>query len=437
MSELTPDKTYTETEFWNARPLLRHIKLVASKTRKSPHAILGWLMVWMLTRISYETTYVTEVGKASLNMLFLMSAATGGGKSAARKVAEDNFAFQDEGWSCPSPVQAGSGEAIPDSFYVAVKELNEAGKEVWKEDWLNPNHCRIFYNDEISFHKGKAQQNSSTLEATYLSMYSGDYLGRTLAGGKGKEVPAGKYRAITVFNAQPENDPFRSDASMASGMPSRLLNLNASNPTARADYEAVSGIPMPLPFQIPHFGGRGDGMPPQFRALPEMEAAHAEEDFLANEGLREHGRSHTLLTRAKTSCVLAALEGRDYLVIEDWHLAGHLIDHSNAIDCEIKKTLSLAARTEAGKAGAILGVKLGASDESKYHYTLERVKKNLKKHAADCGYDLTRPRTDEVNLKALGPLNGKISGRDRDHVEAALDSIVNETNNKKEDSNEN
>lgn len=436
MKELVPDRTYTENEFWDSRPLLKRIKLVASKTRKSPHAILGWLMVWMLTRISYETTYWSEVSKASLNMLFLMSAATGGGKSAARRVAEDNFNFADEGWSCPSPVQAGSGEAIPDSFYVRVKEVNEEGKEVWKEDWLNPNHCRIFYNDEISYHKGKSQQNSSTLEATYLSMYSGDYLGRTLAGGKGKEVPAGKYRAITVFNAQPENDPFRSDASMASGMPSRLLNLNASNPNARADYEAASTIPLPPPFEIPHYGRRGDSMPPQFRALPEMEAAHAEEDFLASEGLREHGRSHTLLTRAKTACVLAALEGRDYLLIEDWHLAGHLIEHSNAIDESIKKTLSVAARTEAGKAGAILGVKLGASDESKYLYAIERVKKNLKKHAGECGYDLTLPRTDQGNLKPMSALNGKITGRDRELIEPALDSIINEENKKKEESNE-
>ena len=436
MKELTPDKIFTEEAFWNARPLLMRIKLIASKTRKSPHAILGWLMVWMLTRISYDTTYVTEVGKASLNMLFLMSAATGGGKSAARKVAQDNFVFQDLGLSCPSPVQAGSGEAIPDSFYVRVKQINEEGKDVWTEEWVNPNHCRIFYNDEISFHKGKAQQNSRTLEATYLSMYSGDHLGRTLAGGKGKEVPAGQYRAITVFNAQPENDPFRSDASMASGMPSRLLNLDASNANARADYEAASSVPMPSPYTMPHYGRRGDSMPPQFRALPEMEAAHAEEDFLANEGLREHGRSHTLLTRAKTACVLAALEGRDYLVIDDWHLAGHLIEHSNAIDAGIKKTLGIAARTEAGKAGTILGVKLGASDESKYQYAVERVAKNLKNHAAKCGYDLTRPRTDEVNLKALGALTGQISGRDRDLIEPALDSIIREKTNRKEEQND-
>lgn len=437
MEELIPDKSLTDQEFWNSRPLLQRVKLVASKTRKSPHAILGWLMVWMLTRISFKTTYISEVGKASLNMLFLMSAATGGGKSAARGAAADSFKFADVGWSTPEPIQAGSGEAIPDSFYVRVKERNEDGKDVWVDDWLNPNHCRIFYNDEISFHKGKAHQNSSTLEATYLSMYTGDNLGRTLAGGKGKEVAAGQYRAIAVFNAQPENDPFRSDASMASGMPSRLLNLNASNPNARADYEAVREIIKPEPFEIPHFGMRGDSMPPQFRALPEMEAAHAEEDFLASEGLREHGRSHTLLTRAKTACVLAALEGRDYLLIEDWHLAGHLIEHSNSIDAHVKKTLHAAARSEAGKAGAILGIKLGASDESKEQYALERVKRNLRKHARDCGYELTRGRTEEDNKKPFGVLSSKISGRDRELIDAALESILRETKEAKEKTNEN
>ena len=134
---------------------------------------------------------------------------------------------------------------------------------------------------------------------------------------------------------------------------------------------------------------------------------------------------------------VSEIQGREYLVIEDWHLAGHLIEHSNAIDNSIKKTLSVAARTEAGKAGAILGVKLGASDESKYLYAVERVAKNLKKHAKECGYDLTRPRTHEVNLKPMSALNLKISGRDRDLIEPALNSIINETNNKKEDSNEN
>ena len=428
MSDLIPDRSFSEKEFWKARPLLEYTKLIASKRRKSPYALLGWVMVFMLTRVSYQTSYVSAVGAASLNMLFLISGATGGGKSAARKVALEVFEFEDFGWSTPSPLQAGSGEAIADSFYLKEKTEDEDGKTVWVDQWINPNHCRIFFNDEISFHKGKAHQNSSTLEATYLSSYSGDALGRVLAGGKGKEVPAGEYRMITVFNAQPEHDPFRDDSSISSGMPSRLLNLKAMNKNARVDYESTLRTPEPAKFQIPHFGLRGDRMPSQFRALPEMEAAHAEEDFAASEGTRELGRSHTLLTRAKIACVLAALEGRGYLLIDDWHLAGHLIDHSNLLDDEIKKTLRLAARKQAGHEGALLGVRQDSAEVSKAAIAFERVKKNLAKHAEMFGYDLSQPAKSQANKVALSTLRQKISGRDRELVEPALNKILEEKN---------
>jgi hypothetical protein len=391
-------------------------------------------MVGMLTRISYKTSYVSEVGVASLNMLFLMSAPTGGGKSASRRVASDYFEFEGLSFSSPAPIQAGSGEAIADAFYVYAQGEDEDGKAIKRLDWVNPNHCRVFYNDEISYHRGKAHQNSSTLEATYLSLYSGDLLGRSLAGGRSLEVPAGEYRAVAIFNAQPENDPFRSDAAVASGMPSRLLNLRAVNPNARADYEKVSSSPMPKRFLIRRLAGEGDVfIAPQYRALPEMEEAHAEEDFLASEGLREHGKSHTLLTRAKVACVLAALDSRTYLISEDWSLAGHLIDHSNEVDAEIKRTLNLAARTEAGKSGALLGFKLGAAEETKERYAVERVAKNLKRWAPLVGYDLTKPPTDPNNIPALNPLSGKISGRDRKLVDSALESLYEEARQSEKD----
>jgi hypothetical protein len=427
-SELIPDRKYSQKQFWTARPLLERIKLVASKTRKSEYAILGWLMVWMLARIPYNCFYKTDVGSASLNMLFLMSAPTGGGKSAARKVAKENFKFATVGWSCPEPMQAGSGEAIADAFYIRNQIEDDKGKMVWKEEWVNPNHCRIFYNDEISFHKGKAHQNSSTLEATYLSMYSGDLLGRSLAGGRGKEVPANQYRAIAIFNAQPENDPFRTDASKASGMPSRLLTLNAVNPDARVDYEAVQTVDLSKldVFTIPPLGGLGDTFGPRYDALPEMDAAHAEEDFLASEGLREYGQSHTLLTRAKISCVLAALDGRFRLMIEDWHLAGHLIDHSNEMNRAIENLIKKAQRSEAGQSGSLLGLRMDAADTSKEQAAIERVAKLLQKHAPDVGYRLEESTDAPENVAVAKKFSTLITSRDRDYVTPALKLIYNE-----------
>lgn len=442
-SELVSETGISDVEFWDSRPLLRQVKLVASKTRKSPYAILGWLMVEMLTRLSYKVNYVSEVGTASLNMLFLMSAPTGGGKSAARRVAKEYFEFETIAWSHCEPIQAGSGEGIADSFFERKKTTDDEGNDVWEVEWINPHHCRVFYNDEISFHKGKAHQNSSTLEATYLSMYSGDLLGRSLAGGRGTEVPAGEYRAIAVFNAQPENDPFRNDASKASGMPSRLLNLNAINPNARLDYAQVADVPLLSwqPYKIPSIGS-SQASPqllggvelvvphisnePTYFALPEMNLAHAEEDFLASEGLREYGRSHTLLTRAKVTCVLAALDGRAALNIEDWHLAGHLIDHSNAMDDAIQKVISRAQRTEAGKSGAILGVKMDAADASKEEAALLRVISNVRKWAAVEGYDLTQLPHEGNNPAKRSAIESHISNRDRGYIETALLQLHNE-----------
>jgi hypothetical protein len=425
-SELVLDRKYIIHEFWSARPLLARVLIVASRTRKSAYSILGWLMVEVLTRIRYETSYVSEVGKASLNMLFLMSAPTGGGKSASRRVALEYFEFEGTNWSASRPIQLGSGEAGADSYWVQVKASD--GKPEWV--WVNPNHCRVFYNDEIAFHKGKAQQNSSTLEATYLSMYSGDLLGRSLAGGKGKEVPANEYRAVVVFNAQPENDPFRNDASKASGMPSRLLNLSATNPNARADYAATASQDLATlgAFVIPKLGWHNGDVfiPHQYSALPEMEAAHAEEDFLAAEGLREHGRSHTLLTRAKVACVLAALEGREHLILEDWHLAGFLSDHSTDLDESIQKTILQAQRSEAGKSGTILGVRMDAADAAKEEAALERVTKNLRKWSEVESYDNTLPPHEGNNPMRKSLVEKHFPSRDRDYLTEAFNRLYTE-----------
>jgi hypothetical protein len=425
MKNLHEVKQCLAEEFWTSREVLKFVKLIANKRRKSPYAILGWLFVEMLSRISYSTNYVTAVGKASLNMILLISGPTGGGKSVTRKIAKEVFDFDGLSISTPEPLQAGSGEAIADSFFEFRPEIDQDGKSHLVEDWVNLNHCRIFYNDEISYHKGKAHQNSSTLEATYLSSYSGDALGRVLAGNRGREVPAGQYRMITVFNSQPEHDPFRGEMVVASGLTSRLLNLSAVNPNARIEYETARSLPEPGKFKIPRLETRFDQLAPQYLALPEMEDAHAEEDFAAHEGTRALGESHTLLTRAKVSCVLAALEGRTYLISQDWHLAGHLIDHSNDLDQKIKEVLNKSERALAGKSGFVLGIKMGEAEESKHDHIIERVSQRLIKLAPLCDYDLKKSFRDESNAIALKALRQKISSRDREYIEEALNKLRN------------
>jgi hypothetical protein len=101
------------------------------------------------------------------------------------------------------------------------------------------------------------------------------------------------------------------------------------------------------------------------------------------------------------------------------------------MDQRIRKAQGIAARSEAGKSGALLGYKLGAADETKELYALERVVKRIQRWAPEVGYDLTKPKTDASNVSALSLLNGKITSRDRELVASALEAILHENEKSK------
>ncbi len=430
--QVRSDKKYSESEFWASRPLLRNIKWWASDRVTSPYAILVWAMVQMLSRIPYDTYYVTKTGKTALNMTIVVSGDTGTGKTAARHLAYDGAIFSFEGhyWFEAPLVQLRSGESAGDAYFTRIKKSVEGQKDEWVDEWINVNRAIIFFFDEVLYFVGKQRQNSSTLVAVLLSMWSGEMLGGALAGGRGKTVPAKQYRACVVFNSQKETDAFREESSAYSGESSRILTVSAVNPNAEADYAKVQGTEPPPPIVIPKFGGNGDWASPQFFALPEMEAAQTQQNFLAHKGLHDKTRSHETLQRAKIACVLAALDGRTSLNLEDWDLALHLIEHSRAVDAEIRSAQTKAVRAEAGKSGAILGFKMDAAEESKENAQVERVTKNLKRWAPEVGYDLSLLPHEGENRLAKPKLMAKISGRDRrdEFVDSVLALIYNELN---------
>ena len=391
-------------------------------------------MVQMLSRIPYNTFYVTKTGANSLNMTFNISGDTGTGKSASRHLASDSekiCKFVGNYWFAAPLVQPRSGEAIGDSYFIRAKKTSDDGKDFWEDEWVNLNRSVIFFFDEVLFLIGKQRQNSSTLPSVLLSMWSGEMLGGALTGGKGKTVQSKEYRACTVIHSQKENDPYRSDTSGYSGETSRVLNVRSVNPNARADQKKVDGQIPPRVVEIPKFGGEGDSMPSQFHSLPEMEAAQEEQDLLASEGMHDKTRSHEILQRAKVACVLAALDGRTELDIEDWHLALHLIEHSRTVDAEIRAAQRIAVRSEAGKSGEILGITMEAAENAKEGAAIERVAKNIRKHAPDADYDLSKLSTNQRDESALGRLKSKISSRDRGKVfDEALEFIYDELQGK-------
>jgi hypothetical protein len=413
----------TRDQFWAARPILVFIKKLADAKMVSAYALLGWVMVERLTMISYKTRYQSFKGRASLNMILLISGPTGIGKTAAKDLVEEFFDFGVNFSHC-DPIQAGSGEAVADAFFDRFLRTKEDGSEHWVEDWKNLNHCQIFHNDEIDFHKGKSNQNSSTMDATYLSLYVGEKLGRTLANFKGREVPKGEYRGIVVFNAQPTRDPFRTSGAIDSGFTSRLLNLDARNPNMDKDFKPLQNYEIGKFVVPPLYKPRGDVFSfPNYRALPEMDKEHQDQDMAGHLQGRDASHSHTILTQAKVACVLASLEGRVELMLEDWHLAKHIMDHSKQVDNDIKKAIVVEERRAAGLAGTNLGHRMHVADDVKFTRHLARVIRGLRAHAGVMGVDLEAEIPQEVK-KAL---RQKIAHRDRHLIEDAIWEIQNST----------
>jgi hypothetical protein len=411
----------SKEQFWAARPILAFTKRLADAKMVSAYALLGWVFVERLTMINYKTTYRSYKPRASLNMILLISGPTGIGKSVAKHLVSEFYDFGIN-YSHSKPIQAGSGEAVSDAFFTRVLITDENGLDKWVEDWVNPNHCQIFHNDEIDFHKGKANQNSSTMDATYLSLYSGEQLGRKLANFKGREVPAGEYRGIVVFNAQPARDPFRSAGAVNSGLTSRILNLSARNPEMDKEFHPLTDLELGTFTVPPLYQERGDVfMYPDYIALPEMIAEHQKQDLQAHLLQRDSSYSHTLLTRAKISCVLAALEGRTSLVSEDWELAGHLIEHSIQVDAEIKKAIIQEERREAGLAGTNLGHRLHVADDVKHARQLGRVVKGIRTHSEALGIDLS----EGLSTEHRKIIKQRIAHRDRPLFDDAVWEIEN------------
>jgi hypothetical protein len=103
------------------------------------------------------------------------------------------------------------------------------------------------------------------------------------------------------------------------------------------------------------------------------------------------------------------------------------------MDKAIRKAQNTAARKEAGKSGALLGLRMGAADETKEEYAIERVGRLLRKWAPEVGYDLTLPPSHPSNISTAGALSGKLSSRNRPLIEAALESIINKQTIEKKD----
>jgi hypothetical protein len=327
--------------FWNARPQLEHIRTAAHSRLLSAPAVLHAV----LARIAAQSPHTIElppiVGTtAPLCFFATLIAAPGVGKSSANGVAaalvpnllndgmreHDQFADQ---------LPLGSGEGLVDVLCAFVKEETADGKKNVKRQVRN--NAFVFV-DEGQVLAELGGRSGSTLLPTLRTIWSGGVLGSTNASAERKRlVPGGGYSFGVVVAIQ-EGHAGALLNDVAAGTPQRFAWARGTDPTVP---DVSPDWPGPLGWELPGFaamcriedqsGRWGDRHP--LPVAPEIvdEIRDRSRSRIRGETTVDQYDAHSDLLRLKMAALLAILDGRLDVGIEDWRLAEVMKNSSDAV----------------------------------------------------------------------------------------------------------
>lgn len=327
----TPAATNLPDEFWAARERLTAIRLTAHAAARSGDAVLAGV----LTRISAATdpAYALPAivgSRGSLNMFAAIIGATGSGKTTGKNIASELVPMPDHEHIIDD-LKISSGEGIAEAFMGEVTVLDADGKKVRERRQVN--RAAFAYVDEGSILRELGDRKGSTLLTTLRSAWAGETLGQDNASAERKRrIPAHKYRFALLAGFQMEAaQVLLQEANL--GTPQRFMWMNADDsclPTDEADLPrrpAWKWTPPP----VPNLNGVPFSTEIGFPTEVRRQVRQADLDVNSGRVVVDVLDAHRNLMRMKVSALLALLGERCDTNMEDWALAGVVMDASRAV----------------------------------------------------------------------------------------------------------
>lgn len=368
------------TDFWEARPVLRHIRDYARASGAGPVAVLAGVIG---NAIASTDPDLQLPDGGSLNLCIAFVGQSGAGKGRGERAAQHAVRFPRGGnverWSI------GSGEGLA-ALFATDKDGNQA--------------CRSAVIDvhEVDGLAALAKRQGSTIMSTIRQVWSGEPIGQLNAATR-RYAPAHSYRAIISVGVQPE----RAEALLGdrAGTAQRTLWVPVSDPDAP---RARPQLPDPISVNVDGVGGTIE--------IPDIARdALAEHRWhvLTDSGEVDPLDGHAMFTRLKVAAGFMLLDERtDAISDEDWELAGALVNRSTRTREQIQTVMSDAARrSNRAKAHAV-----AERDEVVSERKLERAKAGVLRWLERDG-ELPR---NELRSRARSDW--------RDQVSAALADLV-------------
>ena len=407
--------------FWEARPILAHIRQAAWSAGCSPDALL----VQALTRVA---TYVHPcfklpgveqglIGKhQTLDFLGCVVAETSGGKTLAAGVAELLVPAPDPPGDGSDPLidfeqRVGSGEGIAEFFLVPEMREDDEGKLKATGKRVIGKQALFMNVDEGTGFTNQAGRKGTTIISTLASAWSGESLGQLNAADETRRlVRGGRVRICAVINMQDTNGyKLYAEDLESVGFTGRLMFASAHDPAAP---EPSASPDWPGSISWPIRSGNSQ-VNVYFTYDPAIrgEIRQARQGVLDLSSTIDMLRSQYLLARCKLAGILAFVEDRQHVSISDWVLAGEILDASSRLLDHLLECRRQAVSDQRHSRGEAQGEVESVAGDVVYRRAIARV-------AALMLTKLKEPMTTSALRQA-------VPYRDREpHFDGALDRLV-------------
>jgi len=444
-NEITPGALTLPDEFWTARESLTRVRQAAHSRVRSADVVLAGLLCRLSAMVPHTLRADTGIGQpASLNLFAAVVGPSGGGKSSGLSVSRELI-------KSGRPLEEfplGSGEGIAEAYMgdalegtgVMAKDGSEKQVKVRKQ----VRHAALFHSDEGASLNKLIERAGSTVGEALRSAWSGEAIGQKNGRAETtRTVPARSYSAGLVIGYQPSTAlPLLAD--VEAGTPQRFLYFWAVDPTipsraARVPWpgEITSPFPPEVPTDAPPPGALLAG-PPAIDLSPVTFAEAILDELYDTEHHKATGSlpaghwllipgsaeldpfksQHTVL-KVKIGALLALLEGRRNVTLDDWRLAQMIIDTSD----RVRGYLDALAREAAGKARAAF---LAAEAEAEHfrEHARASVAAALDLSAERRVAVRTAIKVHEGGPATVGALRKAATSADRKLIEAGVEIAV-------------
>lgn len=320
--------------FWEARPELAQIRQAAHARTRSADAVLGVVLARLAVLIPPEVTLPPIVGATgSLDLAVALIGPSGSGKSSSARVSKELVPILDDNVAV---VPLGSGEGIVESYLGYVMRPDEDGKPQRVKEQVRRGVLAMLDEGQALAEMGG--RRGSTLLPTIRTAWSGDRLGQANASQETRRLlDAGCYRFALVAGFQTDHAvTLLGDA--AGGTPQRFAFFAATDPDL-----PDRPPPWPGPLTIDHTYVHGpldvdatiaDEIRAQSLAVARGVIAVAPLD------------AHRHLLRLKLAALLGVLDSHRGIDLEDWQLAGQILDASDKVRKSIQATAAAKAHED-------------------------------------------------------------------------------------------